>query len=136
MKVTVSTAVSADGYLDDRSPDRLILSTPEDWAEVHRLRAACDAILVGAETIRRDNPSLLVGRRSSSSGTNRPGAFTRSGQGNADRFVPALAGGQFLHPGRSGKDRLHLLLRPRSPAAGGDGDTRRRDHGCSDRYRT
>lgn len=56
MKVTVSTAVSADGYLDDRSPDRLILSTPEDWAEVHRLRAACDAILVGAETIRRDNP--------------------------------------------------------------------------------
>ena len=37
MKVTVSTAVSADGYLDDRSPDRLILSTPEDWAEVHRL---------------------------------------------------------------------------------------------------
>ena len=130
MKVTVSTAVSADGYLDDRSPDRLILSTPEDWAEVHRLRAACDAILVGAETIRRDNPSLLVGdevlRRER----------TRSGQGNADRFVPALAGGQFLHPGRSGKDRLHLLLRPRSPAAGGDGDTRRRDHGCSDRYRT
>ena len=61
MKVIVSTAVSADGYLDDRSPDRLILSTPEDWAEVHRLRAACDAILVGAETIRRDNPSLLVG---------------------------------------------------------------------------
>ena len=46
MKVTVSTAVSADGYLDDRSPDRLILSTPEDWAEVHRLRAACDAIPV------------------------------------------------------------------------------------------
>lgn len=39
MKVIVSTAVSADGYLDDRSPDRLILSTPEDWAEVHRLRA-------------------------------------------------------------------------------------------------
>lgn len=28
---------------------------------MHRLRAACDAILVGAETIRRDNPSLLVG---------------------------------------------------------------------------
>lgn len=136
MKVIVSTAVSSDGYLDDRSPDRLILSTPEDWAEVHRLRAACDAILVGAETIRRDNPSLLVGRRSSSSGTNRPGASVQPGQGNADRFVPALAGGQFLHPGRSGKDRLHHLPRSRSPAAGGDSDSRRRDHGCSDRYRT
>lgn len=60
MKVTVSTATSADGCLDDCSPDRLILSTPEDWAEVHRLRASCDAILVGAETIRKDNPSLLV----------------------------------------------------------------------------
>lgn len=61
MKVTVSTAVSADGYLDDRSPDRLILSTPEDWAEVHRLRAACDAILVGAET-HPAGQSLAVGR--------------------------------------------------------------------------
>ena len=103
MKVTVSTAVSADGYLDDRSPDRLILSTPEDWAEVHRLRAACDAILVGAETIRRDNPSLLVGDEVLRRERIDRGAFTRSGQGNADRFVPALAGGQFLHPGRSGK---------------------------------
>ena len=99
MKVIVSTAVSADGYLDDRSPDRLILSTPEDWAEVHRLRAACDAILVGAETIRRDNPSLLVGDEVLHRGTNRPGASVQPGQGNADRFVPALAGGQFLHPG-------------------------------------
>ena len=62
MKVIVSTAVSADGYLDDRSPDRLILSTPEDWAEVHRLRAACDAILVGAETIRRRSEERRVGK--------------------------------------------------------------------------
>lgn len=136
MKVTVSTAVSADGYLDDRSPDRLILSTPEDWAEVHRLRAACDAILVGAETIRRDNPSLLVGDEVLRRERIDRGLSPDPVEGNADRFVPALAGGQFLHPGRSGKDRLHLLLRPRSPAAGGDGDTRRRDHGCSDRYRT
>ena len=60
MKVFVSTAVSADGCLDDRSEKRLILSTPEDWAEVHRLRARCDAILVGAETIRRDDPTLSV----------------------------------------------------------------------------
>lgn len=60
MKVIVSAAVSSDGYLDDRSNERLILSSSEDWAEVHRLRAACDAILVGAETIRRDNPSLLI----------------------------------------------------------------------------
>ena len=60
MRITLSAAVTADGFLDDNSPRRLIISTPEDWAEVYRLRAAHDAILVGAETLRRDDPSLLV----------------------------------------------------------------------------
>lgn len=60
MKVFVSAATSADGYLDHCTSERLTLSTPEDWAEVHRLRAQSDAILVGAETIRRDNPALLI----------------------------------------------------------------------------
>jgi 5-amino-6-(5-phosphoribosylamino)uracil reductase len=56
----VSCAVSVDGYLDDASHDRLILSGPEDLDEVDALRASADAILVGAGTIRRDNPRLLV----------------------------------------------------------------------------
>src|ERR1700722_1137491 len=56
----LSCAVSIDGYLDDASPDRLILSGPEDLDEVDALRAAADAILVGAGTIRADNPRLLV----------------------------------------------------------------------------
>jgi 5-amino-6-(5-phosphoribosylamino)uracil reductase len=56
----LSCAVSIDGYLDDASPDRLILSGPEDLDEVDALRAASDAILVGAGTIRADNPRLLV----------------------------------------------------------------------------
>lgn len=58
MQIILSFAVTRDGYLDDNSDTRLVLSTPEDWEAVHRLRAACDAILVGAETVRRDNPSL------------------------------------------------------------------------------
>lgn len=58
MQVIASVATSADGYLDDCSPQRLVLSTPEDWAGVHALRATCDAILIGAETVRRDDPSL------------------------------------------------------------------------------
>ena len=37
-----------------------MISTPEDWAEVGLLRTSCDAILVGAETLRRDDPSLLM----------------------------------------------------------------------------
>jgi riboflavin-specific deaminase-like protein len=56
----LSCAVSLDGYLDDASPDRLILSGPEDLDEVDELRAAADAILVGAGTIRADNPRLLI----------------------------------------------------------------------------
>ncbi|WP_280255107.1 RibD family protein [Nocardia wallacei] len=59
--VLLSVAVSIDGYLDDASPDRLLLSNPEDFDRVDAVRADCDAILVGAETLRRDNPRLLVG---------------------------------------------------------------------------
>ncbi len=60
MFVTLSAAVTADGFMDDRTPRRLLVSTPEDMAEVYRLRAEHDAILAGAETLRRDNPALLL----------------------------------------------------------------------------
>jgi 5-amino-6-(5-phosphoribosylamino)uracil reductase len=56
----LSCAVSVDGCLDDAAGDRLILSGPADREAVDQLRAACDAILVGAGTIRADNPGLLV----------------------------------------------------------------------------
>lgn len=60
MSVTLSVAVTADGYMDDNTSERLLISTPEDLAEVYRLRSEHDAILVGAETLRRDNPALLL----------------------------------------------------------------------------
>jgi 5-amino-6-(5-phosphoribosylamino)uracil reductase len=58
--VLLSCAMSLDGYLDDASDDRLVLSNSEDLDRVDAIRAGCDAILVGANTIRRDNPRLLV----------------------------------------------------------------------------
>lgn len=58
--VLLSAAISLDGYLDDATDTRLVLSTEDDWARVDGLRAASDAILVGAATIRADNPRLLV----------------------------------------------------------------------------
>lgn len=58
--VLLSCAISADGYLDDASPERLILSGPADLDRVDEVRAGCDAILVGAQTIRTDNPRLLI----------------------------------------------------------------------------
>ncbi len=56
----LSCAVSLDGYLDDASDQRLLLSNAEDFDRVDELRAGCDAILVGANTIRRDDPRLLI----------------------------------------------------------------------------
>jgi 5-amino-6-(5-phosphoribosylamino)uracil reductase len=58
--VLLSCAMSLDGYLDDASDERLVLSNSEDLDRVDATRAGCDAILVGANTIRRDNPRLLV----------------------------------------------------------------------------
>ncbi|GAB3770642.1 5-amino-6-(5-phosphoribosylamino)uracil reductase [Nocardioides ginsengisegetis] len=56
----LSCAISLDGYLDRASGPRLMLSNDADFDRVDALRARCDAILVGARTIRRDNPRLLV----------------------------------------------------------------------------
>lgn len=58
--VLLSAASSVDGYLDDSTPERLLLSNPEDFDRVDEVRASCDAILIGATTMRRDNPRLLV----------------------------------------------------------------------------
>ena len=58
--VLLSVAQSIDGYIDDISPQRLVLSSEEDLDRVDEVRAACDAILIGATTLRRDNPRLRV----------------------------------------------------------------------------
>ncbi|MFI0141911.1 RibD family protein [Streptomyces luteogriseus] len=58
--VLLSAAMSVDGYLDDTSPDRLRLSNAEDFDRVDQVRAESDAILIGANTMRLDNPRLLV----------------------------------------------------------------------------
>jgi 5-amino-6-(5-phosphoribosylamino)uracil reductase len=58
--VLLSAAMSADGYIDDSSDRRLVLSGPEDLDQVDAIRADSDAILVGANTVRRDNPGLRV----------------------------------------------------------------------------
>ncbi|MBF6465614.1 dihydrofolate reductase family protein [Nocardia beijingensis] len=58
--VLLSVAVSVDGYIDDASPERLRLSGAADFDRVDQVRADSDAILVGAQTLRSDNPRLLV----------------------------------------------------------------------------
>jgi 5-amino-6-(5-phosphoribosylamino)uracil reductase len=56
----LSCGISIDGYLDSATEKRLLLSNDADLDRVDAVRAACDAILVGAATVRNDNPRLLV----------------------------------------------------------------------------
>ncbi|MEV4009600.1 dihydrofolate reductase family protein [Nonomuraea angiospora] len=58
--VLLSCAMSVDGYIDDTTPERLLLSNAADFDRVDQVRAESDAILVGATTLRKDNPRLLV----------------------------------------------------------------------------
>src|SRR5215510_9391223 len=58
--VLLSCSMSIDGYLDGATDERLLLSNDADFDRVDAVRAGCAAILVGARTVRRDNPRLLV----------------------------------------------------------------------------
>jgi 5-amino-6-(5-phosphoribosylamino)uracil reductase len=60
----LSCSVSLDGYLAGASRTRLLLSNDDDFDRVDAVRATCDAILVGAATIRNDNPRLVIRDRS------------------------------------------------------------------------
>jgi 5-amino-6-(5-phosphoribosylamino)uracil reductase len=59
----LSCGMSIDGYLGSSNGKRLLLSNPADFDRVDGVRAGCDAILVGAATVRKDNPRLLVRSR-------------------------------------------------------------------------
>ncbi|MEU5116102.1 dihydrofolate reductase family protein [Streptomyces longwoodensis] len=103
--VLLSAAVSLDGFLDDTGPERLLLSSPADFDRVDEVRASVDAILIGAGTLRADNPRLLVnsaGRRAARVAAGRPAyplKVTVSASGDLD---PAA---RFWH---TGGDKLLL----------------------------
>jgi diaminohydroxyphosphoribosylaminopyrimidine deaminase/5-amino-6-(5-phosphoribosylamino)uracil reductase len=56
--VILKLAMTMDGYLV--VPGRRWVTGEPARAEVQELRVGCDAILVGAETVRKDNPQLTV----------------------------------------------------------------------------
>jgi 5-amino-6-(5-phosphoribosylamino)uracil reductase len=56
----LSCGMSIDGYLGSANMKPLQLSNDADFDRVDAVRAMCDAILVGAETVRNDNPRLLI----------------------------------------------------------------------------
>lgn len=58
--VTVKLAMSLDGRICDTNGGSNWISSPESRAATNRIRERVDAIMVGAETVRRDDPSLLA----------------------------------------------------------------------------
>lgn len=84
--------MSLDGFIDDASDVRLVLSGAADLDLVDELRAGCDAILVGAGTIRKDDPRLLI-----RSHARREARIARGAPPDPVRVVLAASGG--LDPG-------------------------------------
>ncbi|WP_119698485.1 RibD family protein [Microbacterium halotolerans] len=120
--VTASAAMSLDGYLDTASPPRLALSSDADFDRVDEVRAAHDAVLVGARTVRLDDPRLLVRaeerrqRRTEAGRGPNPTKVTVTATGDLDpsaRFFTAGDAEKLVYC----PDRLSERLRHRLPLA-------------------
>lgn len=111
----LSWCQSIDGCLDDLGPNRLILSGSEDLLGVQQLRAWSDAILVGANTIRVDNPRLLLvdgeSRASERAARGRPEqpikvTLTRSGELDPrSNFFQAGQGAKWVYTNEAARPR-------------------------------
>ena len=101
--VVLSCAVSLDGCLDGTGAERLVLSGAADLDRVDAERAAADAILVGAGTVRRDDPRLLIrsadrrAERRARGRPDHPAGVTITASGDLQ------PGGPLLHP-RGGEE--------------------------------
>jgi diaminohydroxyphosphoribosylaminopyrimidine deaminase/5-amino-6-(5-phosphoribosylamino)uracil reductase len=58
--VLAKIAVSLDGKIAFKSGEKTQITGPEVAKLVHQMREACDAIIVGSETVLVDNPSLTA----------------------------------------------------------------------------
>ena len=62
IEVTLKIALDRNGAVDDLGDKAERFTSPASLDAVHRLRRHCDAVLVGASTVARDDPSLTVRR--------------------------------------------------------------------------
>src|SRR5690242_1754044 len=117
--------MSVDGCLDAPGPQRLVLSGHADLDRVDAERSEADAIMVGAGTIRRDNPRLVIrsaGRRASRVGRGlpeNPARVTLTASGDLDpsaRFFDATTGaGPVVYCAAPQARRLQNMLNDIAP---------------------
>ena len=112
--ILLSCGMSIDGYLDNASSKRLLLSNQADLERVDAVRASSDAILVGAQTVRQDNPRLLVRSAAVPRRAGGPRPAAHPDQGHRHGRCPARPAGTLL---RHRSDRQARLLRRDRPSA-------------------
>ncbi|MFD7911411.1 RibD family protein [Streptomyces sp. NPDC059752] len=116
--VLLSVATSVDGYIDDTSTARLLLSNSEDFDRVDQVRAESDAILIGAGTMRSDNPRLLVNseeRRAARVAAGKPAyplkvTISASGELDADLKFWHHGGEKLAYTTDAGEEKLRERL--------------------------
>src|SRR5215470_18228490 len=117
--VLLSCAMSVDGCLDATGPQRLVLSGDADLDRVDAERAEADAIMIGAATIRRDNPRLLIrsaARRAARIARDlpeHPARVTLTGSGDLDpgaRFFASAGAGAVVYCAAPEAPKLQFLL--------------------------
>jgi 5-amino-6-(5-phosphoribosylamino)uracil reductase len=119
----LSCGISLDGYLDDAGDRRLLLSNDADFDRVDDVRAGSDAILVGAATVRNDDPRLLVrsaeriARRRASGLPDQPVKVTLTNRAKLDpeaRFFTAGSAQKLVY---CASDTLDVALDQLAPVA-------------------
>ena len=122
--VIVSVAITLDGYTGTIDQGSLRISSERDLAEVHRLRARSDAILVGAETLRADDCRLTV--RYGQAGSAKPMRITLTRSGRLDfsaRFFALDGAKKIIFCPKSIESALQEQLPAQSILVAFDGDS-------------
>src|SRR4051812_4140602 len=119
----LSCGMSLDGFLDDASDQRLLLSNDADFDRVDEVRSGSDAILVGAATVRNDDPRLQVrcpervARRRAAGRPAQPLKVTVTNRAKLDpaaRFFTAGGGPKLVY---CASDTVDMALEQLSPVA-------------------